>query len=85
LSTDDWDAAGKAYALEHDRYFAGTHAGEDWFTEMFMGTGPEADARRARAIPLIAQDGSRVPDIMQSGPDAVPTTDEVRRLFFGED
>ena len=46
--------------------------------------GPEAEARLARALPLLAQDGSRVPDHLFSGPD-LPVDETVRRRFFGEE
>jgi hypothetical protein len=51
---------------------------------MFYAIGPEADARRARAFPLIAQDPARIPDGLVSGPE-IPLGEEVRRRFFGED
>jgi flavin-dependent dehydrogenase len=51
---------------------------------IFMELGPEADAIRARALPLIMQDPSRVPPAGMSGPDA-PHDDSVRRRFFGEE
>ena len=52
--------------------------------ELFLEIGSEADARRARAMPLIAQDPDRIPDVATIGPEA-PSNDEVRRRFFGED
>jgi len=51
---------------------------------MFLETGPEADARRAKALPLIAQDGTRMPDLFGMGPDA-PINETIRRRFFGEE
>jgi 2-polyprenyl-6-methoxyphenol hydroxylase-like FAD-dependent oxidoreductase len=83
LSTTDWVAAGNAYAKEHDRYFKVVHSVLRWFTDFHLDVGPEADARRARAFPLIAQDPSRQPDAMFSGPD-MKVDDSVRRRFFGE-
>jgi hypothetical protein len=60
------------------------HTAEGWLTAMFHETGPVADARRAKALPLIAQDETRRPDVTASGPDCV--LDEMaRRRFFGED
>jgi 2-polyprenyl-6-methoxyphenol hydroxylase-like FAD-dependent oxidoreductase len=82
-SNDDWDAAGHAYADEHDRYYGALHAVEDWFTTFFYDTGPEADARRAKAFPLIAQDPARMPDTFLSGPDH-PVDDATRQKFFAE-
>lgn len=83
LADDDWDAAGHAYAAEHDRSYAAVHTVEDWWTELFMEPGPEADARRERALPLILEDRSRTPDTFFSGPDA-PVDETTRARFFGE-
>jgi hypothetical protein len=47
-------------------------------------TGPEADARRARALLLIGQDPTRVPDLLFSGPEVSVASDS-RARFFGED
>jgi len=44
---------------------------------------PEADARRRNALPRIAEDLSRVPDHLFSGPE-MPLDDTVRARFFGE-
>jgi 2-polyprenyl-6-methoxyphenol hydroxylase-like FAD-dependent oxidoreductase len=81
---DDWEAAGHAYAAEHDRYYGVIHTVDNWLTELYLAIGPEAEARRARALPLIAQDGTRVPDHIISGPD-LPLHETVRRRFFGEE
>ena len=84
LSQEDWDQAGLAYAREHDRYFGVTHTVETWMTRVLMDTGPEADARRERALLLWREDRTRQPDVFFSGPDQ--TVDEtVRRRFFGEE
>ena len=85
LGEDDWDIAGHAYADEHDEYYDVIHTVEDWFTELFSGFGPEADARRAQALPLLAQDPTRVPDPFQNGPENVTADDATRRRFFGEE
>jgi 2-polyprenyl-6-methoxyphenol hydroxylase-like FAD-dependent oxidoreductase len=83
LRYEDWDEAGNAYALEHDRYYGVTHTMESWMNQMLMETGPEADARRARVLPLWREDRSRQPDVFFSGPDQ--TLGEGARLrFFGE-
>jgi menaquinone-9 beta-reductase len=84
LASEDWDAAGHAYAEEHDRFCKAVHDVVGWYTDFFLETGPEADARRARALPLIAQDPMRQPDLLFSGPD-MPVNDGTRRRFFGED
>jgi 2-polyprenyl-6-methoxyphenol hydroxylase-like FAD-dependent oxidoreductase len=85
LATDDWDAAGKSYAERQAECFEHIRNCETWFTTFFYTQGAEADAIRGRAFPLIAQDGTRIPDTMQAGPDHVPATEDARRRFFGEE
>jgi 2-polyprenyl-6-methoxyphenol hydroxylase-like FAD-dependent oxidoreductase len=84
LAERDWDAAGHAYAAEHDRHYGAVHVTDGWVSDVFMELGPEADARRARALPLLVQDPTRFPDVAFSGPEA-PHDDSVRRRFFGEE
>lgn len=84
LNHADWDAAGHAYAAEHDRYYGVLHTAEHWLSEMFFATGPAGEARRARAFPLLAQDLTRIPDHVASGPE-VPADETARRRFFGEE
>ena len=84
IANADWDVAGHAYAAEHDRYSGATRKANTWFSQLYLETGPEADARRARALPLIAQDPTRQPDTIFSGPD-VPLDEAVRRRLFAED
>jgi 2-polyprenyl-6-methoxyphenol hydroxylase-like FAD-dependent oxidoreductase len=59
----DWDSAAHAYAEEHDHHYGVIHEVDNWFADFFMEIGPEAQARRMRALPLIAADESRIPDI----------------------
>jgi 2-polyprenyl-6-methoxyphenol hydroxylase-like FAD-dependent oxidoreductase len=84
LGTEDWETAGHAYAREHDRYAEVNRAVNLWFSEFYLETGPQADARRARALPLIAEDPSRQPDAGFSGPD-IPVNEAVKNRFFAED
>jgi len=84
LGTEDWEVAGHAYAREHDRHTQVSHAVNLWFQEFYLETGPQADARRARALPLIAEDPSRQPDAGFSGPD-IPVNEAVKKRFFAED
>lgn len=84
LAHEDWGVAGHTYAQEHDRYYGVIHRVENWLSELFLAIGPEAEARRAKALPLIAQDETRVPDHITSGPD-LPADETVRRRFFGEE
>jgi 2-polyprenyl-6-methoxyphenol hydroxylase-like FAD-dependent oxidoreductase len=84
LTHSDWDVAGHAYASEHDRYYGAVHEYTDLLYQMFYAVGPAADARRARAFPLIAQEPERVPDGFVSGPE-ISLGETVRRRFFGEE
>jgi 2-polyprenyl-6-methoxyphenol hydroxylase-like FAD-dependent oxidoreductase len=84
LATEDWEVAGNAYAAKHDEHHRHVHTADGWYTDLFLDIGPEADARRERALPLILQDFSRIPDTPLSGPEC-PATVEARRRFFGED
>lgn len=84
LDHDDWDVAGHAYASAHDGYHAAVREYTDFLYQMFYTVGPAADARRARALPLIAQEPERVPDGFVSGPE-IPLGETVKRRFFGEE
>lgn len=84
LRDDDWETAGRAYAKEHDRHYGVIHTVTGWFGDIFYAVGTEAEARRARALPLIARDRMRVPDHIVSGPD-LPLSETTRRRFFGEE
>jgi 2-polyprenyl-6-methoxyphenol hydroxylase-like FAD-dependent oxidoreductase len=79
----DWDAAGHRYAEQHQRSFHACHTVEGWVRTLFQDPSPEAAALRARAMPRIAEDPTRVPDHIFSGPD-VPLNEEVRARLFGE-
>lgn len=84
LRHDHWDTAGNDYAEARAQYYGVVHTVETWQTRLLLETGPEADARRERALPLWQQDRSRHPDTFLSGPG--PTLDEAaRRRFFGEE
>ena len=84
LGDKDWDRAGHTYANDHDRHYGVIHNISRWFSQLFLKRGPEAEARRAHALPRIAEDQTRVPDHLFSGPD-LPFDDTVRQRFFGED
>jgi 2-polyprenyl-6-methoxyphenol hydroxylase-like FAD-dependent oxidoreductase len=84
LAHSDWDEAGHAYAEQHDWHYGVQHRVDGWFADLFMELGPEADARRARALPRIAEDPTRIADAPSSGPEA-PSDDAARRRFFGFD
>lgn len=84
LAGDDWDAAGHAYAADHDGFYRETHTGDTWLTDLLLDVGPDADARRARALPLLAADPTRMVDTGVSGPE-VAADEAARRRMFGED
>jgi menaquinone-9 beta-reductase len=81
---DDWEAAGHAYAQAHDHDYQVIHTVIQWYTALYMERGPEADARRVRALSLQAQDRSRVLDVFHSGPE-IRLDELVCRRFFGEE
>src|SRR5215469_10450514 len=84
LANQDWTVAGERYAERHDQHYGIIRMVSGWFYDVFQRLGPEAEARRARAMPLIAQDPTRPPDMLFSGPD-LPVAVNARARFFGED
>ncbi len=83
LANDDWEAAGERYAVRHDQHYGTIRTVSGWFFDLFQRLGPAAEARRARALPLMAQDPTRAPDMLFSGPD-LPAAPDARARFFGE-
>jgi 2-polyprenyl-6-methoxyphenol hydroxylase-like FAD-dependent oxidoreductase len=81
--SSDWEAAGRRYAEQHQRSFHACHTVEGWIRAIFQDPSPEAAALRARALPQIAEDPTRVPDHIFSGPD-LPLSEQVRARLFGE-
>ncbi len=79
----DWEAAGHRYAEQHQRSFHACHTVERWLRTLFQDPSAEAAALRARAMPLIAKDPTRVPDHIFSGPE-LPLNEQVRARLFGE-
>ncbi len=84
LASDDWESAGHAYAAEHDWCYETIRLSDTWYTDLFLDIGPQADATRARALPLILADPTRVLDAPVSGP-TCRADETARRRFFGED
>jgi 2-polyprenyl-6-methoxyphenol hydroxylase-like FAD-dependent oxidoreductase len=84
LRYKDWDVASHAYAEQHDQYYGILHTVTQWVGQLIYDTGQEADARRARAMPLLAQDQMRMPDHIFSGPDR-SVDESTRRRLFGEE
>ena len=71
------------YARCHDGYFKAEYKVCGWLRTLFQDPSPEAQALRQRAMPRLAEDLSRVPDHLFSGPD-LPVDDTVRAQLFGE-
>lgn len=82
LSHSDWDQAGHHFARQHDVYFQTTRKVCGWLRLLFEDPSAEADALRERAMPQIAEDMTRVPDHLLSGPD-LPADETVRERLFG--
>jgi menaquinone-9 beta-reductase len=83
LSNSDWEAAGNDYAKQQDVNFRRCTTAASWFRAVFQEQTPEAATRRARALPRIVEDPTRVPDHLFSGPE-LPLDDSVRSRFYGE-
>ena len=84
LSKDsDWAAAAGRYADQRRAYFRTCHTVEGWIRLLLQDPSSHASALRAKAMPLIAQDPTRVPDHLNSGPD-LPLNEQVRARMFGE-
>ena len=69
LAHEDWDEAGRAYAEEHDRYYRTNRTIEAWTTQLLFETGPDADARRAKALPTWPSDPTILLEPFYSEPD----------------
>ena len=83
LGDEDWAAAGERYAERHDQHYGMIHKVAGWFHDIYQRLGPQAETRRARALPLLAEDLTRFPDQLYSGPD-LPMAADARARFFGE-
>lgn len=84
LSNDDWDAAARAYAAEHDCYYGAIHRLTGWMRLLLFDPTPEGALRRQRAFPRIARDPARAVDILGLGPE-FPSDETARQRYFGED
>lgn len=83
FSDEDWNRAGHAYAAAHDEHYGAVRRVTRWRADLMYEIGPEAEARRARAFPLIEEDRTRVPDYIALGPKS-PCDEAARRRYFGE-
>ena len=84
LGTPDWGEAAEAYAAEHARYYGALRRIQGWTRELLYERGPAAEARRARALPLLAKEPDRRLDYGTWGPDG-PSDEAARRRFYAED
>ena len=84
MTDEDWDKAGNAYAVQHDRDFGIRHTFENWMSEVLCDTGPDADKRRERILPMWHQGRSRNPMTIVNGP-SKQLDETVRKRFFCED
>jgi menaquinone-9 beta-reductase len=82
-NNSDWEVAGHRYAEQHQQSFHACHVVEGWVRTLFQDPSPEATALRTKIMPLIAEDPTRVPDHIFSGP-GLPLNEQVRARFFGE-
>ncbi len=81
--SQDWAAACRVYAEAHDQYFTNAREADNCMRELLVDRGPEADARRARALPRVAQGIAQMPDQAFCGPDK-PFDEADRRRLFGD-
>ena len=84
MANEDWEEAGNAYAVQHDRDFGLIHTFENWMSEVLCKTGTEADSRRERILPMWHHDPSRNPMTIVNGP-SEPLDETVRKRFFCEE
>ena len=84
LAIPDWRAASEQYAREHARYYGAVHRITTWLTALRWSTGAAAEERRARVLPRLAAQPTRMPDLRGLGPEA-PSDEETRRFLLGED
>ncbi len=77
----NWVAACRAYAQAHDHYFTILREADNCLRELLVDRGPDADERRARALPRLAQGVAQMPDQGFCGPDKPFDATDRRRLF----
>ncbi len=82
LASGDPDTAGRAYAKAHDGYYRRLKSVEDTATDLLFEPGPEADARRGRTLPVLAEVFLEIA-MLQRGPDHVETRPNFRELVMG--
>jgi menaquinone-9 beta-reductase len=83
VTNSNWDRAGHSYASTHDWHYGVIHRIGNWMSELLLSPGSQAAARRERVFRLAAEDPTRLPDHIMSGPE-LPADEMARRRFFGE-
>ena len=83
LQMQDWHAAARAYAQDHDDFYGRMRRLEAMETTLLFERGEAADRRRQHAFALFAQDPGRIPDALGLGPEA-PSDEVARQRYFGE-
>ena len=84
MANEDWEQAGNAYAVQHDRDFGIIHTFDNWMAGVLCRTGPEADTRQERILPMWHQEPSRNPWTIVNGP-SEPLDETARKRFLCED
>jgi len=82
-ANSDWAAAANHYAEKQRGWRNACFTVEGWFRTLFQDPSSQSAVLREKAMPLIAQDPTRVPDHIFCGPE-LPVNNEVRARFFGE-
>lgn len=87
LSTSCWDAAMREYASTRSAYYAVLRESLKWYGQLVTEVGPEADARRERAMQAKLADPTRggFARLDISGPDGLVADDAARKRYLGED
>lgn len=69
LNDSNWQAAGEAYAADHDDFFHRLRRAEQFNATLQFSMGEDAEARRMRAFKLMARDPELSLDISGLGPE----------------
>ena len=80
---EDWTPAAQIYSEQRARYFESIHRLESWMTDMFLVLDAGTKDRRKKALPKIATDATRMPDITGLGPES-PSDETARQRFYGD-
>lgn len=84
MESKDWDHAAIAYFSEHLRHYRTIQSVESWMTDLFLSLSPQAVAARKRAMPILAKERDRSPDLVGLGPDN-EADEAARSRFYCED